>query len=265
MGPFNGFQCAVGLILLSLVTPAALAEERARGSLEILLSTPLSTRSLVLGKWLARYRVVPWLALLPGVLAVVQAIPTGRWIGVPLAIGTVLAHGAAVTSLGIALATWVPRLDRAVTLSAAASVFVTVAWVPLMTLIFLGHRDLSMGMAAASPLFGLGVLTAAIADASPTDWPLRVGWALSWVLFFGMAALGLLLATLATFDRSLGRISPRGDSATEPAQGCRCDRLPGGGLERLIRRRVVERGPYTSPPEEGIGSDPSRCRPRMSR
>ena len=45
-GPFNGFQAAVGLLLLSVTTPAALAEDRARGSLELLLSTPISTRSL---------------------------------------------------------------------------------------------------------------------------------------------------------------------------------------------------------------------------
>ena len=91
-------------------------------------------------------------------------------------IGTVLAQGAAVTSLGIALATWVPRLDRAVTLSAAASVFLTVAWVPLAALLFLGNKDLSLGMASASPLFGLGVLTNAIGDARLTQWPTRVGW-----------------------------------------------------------------------------------------
>ena len=76
-GPFNGFQAAVGLLLLSLVTPASLAEERARGSLEVLLSTPLSTRSLVLGKWLAHYRVVPWLALLPGLVAIAMRSPPG--------------------------------------------------------------------------------------------------------------------------------------------------------------------------------------------
>src|SRR5262249_27027975 len=143
-GLFNGFQTAVGLMLLSLVTPAALAEERARGILEVLLSTPLSTRSLVVDKWLAHYRVVLGLALLPGLVAVAHAVPSGRWLGVPLVIATVLAQGAAVTSLGIALATWVPRLDRALTLSAAASVFVTVAWVPLMFLLCRDNKALGV-------------------------------------------------------------------------------------------------------------------------
>jgi hypothetical protein len=209
-GLFNGFQCAVGLMLLSLVTPASLAEDRARGSLEVLLSTPLPSRNLISGKWLAHYRTVAWMSLLPGVVAVAHAVPTGRWIGVPLVIGTVLAMGAAVTSLGIALATWVPRLDRAVTLSAAASVFITIAWIPLMALLFLGNNRLSLGMAAASPLFGPGVLTSAMGDVGwSTDWSWRVGWALWWIGWYGSIALVLYGATLATFDRCVGRVIPR--------------------------------------------------------
>ena len=88
-GLFNGFQAAVGLLLLSVVTPAALAEDRARGSLEVLLSTPISTRSLVLSKWCAYYRAVPALAFLPAVVALAHATRprslarcrAGRWIG----------------------------------------------------------------------------------------------------------------------------------------------------------------------------------------
>ena len=67
-----------------------------------------------------------------------------RWPGVLLVVGMMLANGAAVTSLGIALATWVPRVDRALILSAAASVLITVGWIPLMLLLFrgwgAGHR-----------------------------------------------------------------------------------------------------------------------------
>ena len=130
-GPFNGFQAAVGLLLLSVTTPAALAEDRARGSLELLLSTPISTRSLVLSKWCAYYRPVPCLAMLPAVIAAAHANVSGRWSGVLLVAAMVLVQGAAVTSLGIALATWSSRVDRALILSAAAAVVVTVAWVPL--------------------------------------------------------------------------------------------------------------------------------------
>jgi ABC-type transport system involved in multi-copper enzyme maturation permease subunit len=207
-GPFNGFQAAVSLLLLSLVTPASLAEERARGSLELLLSTPLSTRSIVLGKWLAHYRVVPWLALLPGIVAVAHAVSSGRWLGVPLVAATVLAQGAAVTSLGIALAVWVPRLDRALTLSAAVAVFFTVAWVPLVALLFQDNKALGMGLASASPLFGIGLLTSAIVADTPASWGLHTGWAVFWIVAACATSLALLGAALASFDSCLGRIRP---------------------------------------------------------
>ena len=47
-------QTFFGMLLLSASAPTALAEERARGSLDVLLATPLSTRSIVVGKWLGR-------------------------------------------------------------------------------------------------------------------------------------------------------------------------------------------------------------------
>jgi ABC-type transport system involved in multi-copper enzyme maturation permease subunit len=206
--PFNGFQVSVGLLLMSLVTPAALAEERAGGSLELLLSTPLSTRSIVLGKWLAHYRAVPWMALLPGLVAAAHAVPGGRWSGVLLVAATVLAQGAAVTSLGIALAIWVPRYDRALTLSAAVAVFLTVAWVPLMLLLFRDDKVRAMGLASASPLFGVTRLTAAIVEDSAASWHLDAGWAMFWILASCAASVALLAAAVASFDACLGRIRP---------------------------------------------------------
>ncbi len=211
-GPFNGFQAAVGLLLLSLVTPASLAEERARGSLEVLLSTPLSSRSLILGKWLAHYRVVPWLVLLPGLVAIAHAVPTGRWAGALLVVAMILAQGAAVTSLGIALAIWVPRVDRALTLSAAIAVFLTVPWIPLMFVLSRGNRALGVGLASASPLHGIGLLTSEIAEASPETWSLRAGWAVFWLFVYCVASLALLGAALATFDACLGRIRPAAEA-----------------------------------------------------
>jgi hypothetical protein len=206
--PFNGFQAAVGLLLMSLVTPASLAEERARGSLELLLSTPLSSRSLVLGKWLAHYRAVPRIALLPGLVAVAHAMVGGRWPGVLLVVATVLAQGAAVTSLGIALAIWVPRYDRALTLSAAVAVFFTVAWVPLMLLLFRDDPGLGTGLASASPLVGIILLTSAMVVDSPASWGMHAGWATFWILAALAASAALLGAALASFDACLGRIRP---------------------------------------------------------
>jgi hypothetical protein len=47
----GGVQVSAGLLLLSIPAATSLAEERQRGSLDVLLATPLSTRSIVLGKW----------------------------------------------------------------------------------------------------------------------------------------------------------------------------------------------------------------------
>jgi hypothetical protein len=229
-GPFNGFQSAVGLLLLSLVSPASLAEDRARGSLDLLLASPLSTRSLILSKWCACYRGVPALALLPTLVALAQAVPSRRWAGVLLVFATVLAHAAAVTSLGIALATWLPRIDRVLIVSAAASVLVTAAWVPSVVVLF-GGNQLSLGLATASPVLGVGVLTTEVANASARDWPARTGWAVFWILAYVIASISLLLATLASFDRCLGR----GGNRSQVADG--------GGVRGRPPRRCRTRGP----------------------
>lgn len=61
----NGFQAGIGLLLLSVSAATALAEERVRGNLDVLLATPLSTRSIVWGKWWGTFRAVPLLAIAP--------------------------------------------------------------------------------------------------------------------------------------------------------------------------------------------------------
>jgi ABC-type transport system involved in multi-copper enzyme maturation permease subunit len=205
---FNGFQASVGLLLLSLITPAALAEERARGSLEVLLSTPLSSRSIVLGKWCAYYRVVLGLAVLPAVLALVHAIPNERWAGVLLVLGLVLAQGAALTSLGIALATWVRRIDRALIFSAFAAVFITVVWIPLSLILF-QNKEWGVGVASASPLLGTALVTSEMVNATHKVWRVRMVWAFVWIVVYSGLAIGLLWATLRSFDRCMGRITPR--------------------------------------------------------
>ena len=52
---------------VSLFAPTVLAEERVRGSLDVLMTTPLSTDRIVLAKWWGAYRVVPALAILPAI------------------------------------------------------------------------------------------------------------------------------------------------------------------------------------------------------
>ena len=61
----NAWQVATGLLLLSVSAATSLAEERQRGSLDVLMATPLPTRSIVWGKWWGTFRPVPRLLILP--------------------------------------------------------------------------------------------------------------------------------------------------------------------------------------------------------
>ena len=56
VGLMNAFQVSLGLLLLSVGAATSLAEERVRGSLDVLLSTPMSTRSILAGKWWGSFR-----------------------------------------------------------------------------------------------------------------------------------------------------------------------------------------------------------------
>ena len=70
-----GLYVALGLLLLSATAPTVLAEERVRGSLDVLMATPLATRAIVLAKWWGTFRKVLLLLPLP-VFAV--GVPGGR-------------------------------------------------------------------------------------------------------------------------------------------------------------------------------------------
>jgi hypothetical protein len=65
----------------------------------VLLATPLSTRSIVLGKWWGAFRGVPPLTVLPVLIAAAMATHTGFALGPVLIGGLVVAYGAAITSL----------------------------------------------------------------------------------------------------------------------------------------------------------------------
>src|SRR5262249_1653872 len=71
-------QASLGLLLVSLTSPTALAEERVRGGLDVLLTTPLSTASIVWGKWWGAYKQIPALALLPSFNMILIAISAER-------------------------------------------------------------------------------------------------------------------------------------------------------------------------------------------
>jgi hypothetical protein len=164
----------------------------------------------------------------PGLATAAVAWHHGHWSGVGLVTGLVVAYGAALTSLGLALATWVPRLGRAVGLCVAAHVGVTVGWVVFAILLTRGAPGLTgPGLASFSPFVGVVLATAQMQKARPStsDWNEVVGWVGFWTLADVALAAVLLKAVLMTFNRCLGRMDevhaphaapPHGPAAIPP-------------------------------------------------
>jgi ABC-type transport system involved in multi-copper enzyme maturation permease subunit len=223
-GVISGVHVSAGLLLLSISAVTSLAEERQRGSLDVLLATPLSTRSIVLGKWWGAFRGVPPLTVLPVLIAAAMATHTGFALGPVLIGGLVVAYGAAITSLGLALATWLPRMDRAIGLTAGLYVVVLIAAVPVGMIFFSnGPNGAGPGLASASPFWGVGFSSAMFGgNAGPGhEIGRHAAWLVLWIVAYGLIAFGLLLATLKTFNRCLGRFdgpAPGGGPFPRPAR-----------------------------------------------
>ena len=208
----GGVQVSAGLLLLSVSAATSLAEERQRGSLDVLLSTPLSTRSIVLGKWWGAFRGVPPLAILPALIAGALATHTGFAPAPALIGGLILAYGTAITSLGLALATWLPRMGQAIGLTAGLYIVVLIGAVPVgMVLFGDGHGEPGPGIAVASPFWGVGFSSAVFGGTAGPRHGMRehAAWLVFWTIAYGLVAIGLLLATLKTFNRCLGRADGR--------------------------------------------------------
>ncbi len=84
--------------------------------------------AIVWGKWWGTFAMVPRLAILPIWVAAGASMVTDGGLGLVLMIGLILAYAAAITSLGLAAATWVPRLGRVITVSVMAYVLVAAGW-----------------------------------------------------------------------------------------------------------------------------------------
>jgi ABC-type transport system involved in multi-copper enzyme maturation permease subunit len=230
----NAWQVAIGLLLLCVSAATTLAEERDRGSLDVIMTTPLTTREIVWGKWWGTFAMVPRLAILPIWVAIGGAMVSDGGVGVILMIGLILAYAAAITSAGLALATWVPRLGRVVSISVLAYVLITVGW-PLLLQVLASLPAFQTrpwepppewhGLALASPFFGIystteqacwlwgttGIFSpSGIMERFSTVNPL---WPLFWIGVYSTVATVLMYATLRTFDRCLGRNSERAESA----------------------------------------------------
>jgi ABC-type transport system involved in multi-copper enzyme maturation permease subunit len=196
----NAFQVAIGLLLVSVSSVTALADDRVRGRLDLLLATPLSTRAILWGKWWGAYRSVILLTLLPCWIACTAAIHTGRWQNVLLTACLILAYGVAVTGFGFALSAWSQRPGRAITLSAIAFVVIAVGPIALV-LLFRSLR--SEGLVCASPWYGAAVATALAGRILPDHGNME-GWLLLWIVVYTGIGAAFLVAALVALRRGRG-------------------------------------------------------------
>ncbi len=233
----------VGLLLLAVSAANPLAEERQRGSLDVLMATPLSTRSIVLAKWWATFRIVPGLAVWPAVIAAVLVSKKVEHAAAPaLIFGLMIAYGAALTSLGLAMATWVPRLGRAMALTVLVYVSVVVG-VPILISATADRTrpitDVQLGWITGSPPAGIGILTdLAYTEPSIVRWDGQCKSCVEWIALYLLMSCLLLVAVSATFDRCLGR------AATTTILGT------------PARRPRKARGPEREPPAFAPSSGP---------
>ena len=196
----NALQLAIGLLMLSVIAATSLAEERASGSLDVLMTTPMETWKIVIGKWLGTFRLVPPLAVLPVLVILGASGPREhRWPYAFAMVLFVLASGAAITSLGLAMATWCPRPGRAVGLTVTLYLLVAVAW---LFLAGLQRGPSSDRLLMCSPFFWSGQVTDSAVRGSDREWNAAIGW----IVAYGTSGLVLLLAALSTFNRCLGRV-----------------------------------------------------------
>ncbi len=220
-------QIIFGLLMLSAVAPMSMSEERQRGSLDLLATTTLSTPSIVLGKWLGTLRLVPLLAIGPGLMAFAMAtahksptpVPPGfspedytnlprsaLVYGAGLMVATILVHGALIASLGLALAVWIKRQGRAIAVCVGLAVMANAGWPMLVGVARMGMEG--QGMMCLSPVVASAVFTELLTRRSH-----RQGYMLWWTTFWDIEclvlAVGLLWLTIRTFDGCFGRIPDR--------------------------------------------------------
>ena len=233
-------QLFFGMLILSATAPTSLAEERVRGSLDLILTTPLSASTIVIGKWLGAMRCVLVLMLLPIYTAIflvgsMPDVPT--WlaqsqapVAVPLTVGDriiavtfcavdFLVSCALLVSLGVLIATWVRRLGRAVALFVAAFFLSGIGWVLLIEIVgnqmirtqsfaedWFRYRWLQTCALSFSPIFG-SMTPISVLEQFATQNRLPIWTTMGIVILTKAGIAGVLLwLTIKTFDDRMGRM-----------------------------------------------------------
>jgi ABC-type transport system involved in multi-copper enzyme maturation permease subunit len=282
----TGGLVPLGMLLVSITAPSALAEERIRGSLDVLLTTPMSTDRIVWGKWIGAFRRVPFLALMPFLLGLfmlfrniarpVITSPGGvtnpfvhyfiGLSGLGLLVLYILSFGAAINSLGLLLATWIPQVSRAIAITVGFVIFMTIGWFLIIVIITTGRGDTGLAVAMGSPFMGaiaLAMLLSGVPGARD-DWEVILVGGAIWTLLYAVLATALLCYNRSCFDRAMGRIPdipPRKEFGARARQdGSRKSRqLSSARWDAAETGRPQDRSFDESPAEINVGSCRSRA------
>lgn len=205
-GYVGGFALAIGLPLLGILAATSLAGERSRGQLDVTLTTPLSSRSIVLARARALVLRLPGFLIVPAAIAAAHASWNGpiTWAGAVLVVALGATYGLSTIAIGLALALWLRRPGLAVAATLGVLTAIWLGWGLAAGLIF--DYPLGTRLAMAGAYFGPMWLINALPDPVNRDLPIVAAWAIFWATLHLSAAAALLLATLATFDRVTGRL-----------------------------------------------------------
>ena len=239
LGAFvNAFGVSIGLLLVSVTSVTSLQEERSHGSIDVLLTTPLSTLQVFWGKWWGSFCLVLLLTVLPTALSFAPLLAfflgltraegapfyniAGSFILMPLVISC---YGAAVVSLGLALAIWIKGPGKAMAASVILYLVPTVGFIVTPLFFNSGEDFKTLG----SSFMAAGFLTIIGLEPTPAAEFAVIPWLMIWSIVYAIVAGFTSLMAYRSFDRCLERMP---DQMTHSSRS-----------ERALRRRWrVERG-----------------------
>jgi ABC-type transport system involved in multi-copper enzyme maturation permease subunit len=207
----SGLLATASLLLLCIPAATSLAEERQRGSLDVLLATPLETRTILWGKWWGAFRGALIVSIVPALVAYGLSLSHRGFPFAPLLVpGYILSFAAMLASLGLLLAIRLPRMGAAVGVTTAAFIGISLSGLLAVFLERGGRGDIAEGMAASCPFWGVGYYSALIGETGgpQTRFESQTLWMMAWVAILTAASAGLFSAAVWSVGRCLGRIEP---------------------------------------------------------
>lgn len=219
--PSHVCAAITGIVLgiASVNAVSALADEKSRGSLEILTTTPLTTVAIFRAKWWAAIAAVPMWMLLPLIINVATwwqtyvNVKRARWAPPPnpesvwcllFSVLLPLTCAAMLSSIGLFLALQMKNYLRAVGTVVAIYVLVSISWPVSLRVLGISAFDY-INLNLFSPLCAASEFNSQI-----TTWPHQPSIAFSSLVICAVnlsAAIYFFVLSRIIADRKMGRIS----------------------------------------------------------